>query len=84
VAVGGFGAIIQSDPVLSLQAKTFSSSGFLLLSSGEPGPEHTIQGSTDLGTWSDMIGYRQNQEEVLLLDSSATNSIFEFYRIKPD
>jgi len=84
VAVGGFGAIIQSDPVMSLQAKTFSSSGFSLLSSGEPGPEQTIQESTDLGIWSDVIGYRQSQGEVSLLDPSATNSNFTFYRIKPD
>jgi hypothetical protein len=84
VAVGAFGAIEQSDPVLTLQAGGLSSNGFLLTCSGELGPSHVLQSSADLSGWSDVLEYGQTNTQVLVLDASATNSVVRFYRIRPE
>jgi hypothetical protein len=84
VAVGDLGTIIQSDPVLNLQAGTLSYSGFTLTSAGETGPAHVLQTSTNLATWRDYTNYVQSQPTVSLQDASATNAPRSFYRVKPE
>jgi hypothetical protein len=84
VAVGDLGAIIQSDPVLTLQAGSLSDTGFSLKSAGEIGPFHVLQTSHDLITWRDCTNYVQSHLTVDLQDASPTSAPLSFYRIKPE
>jgi hypothetical protein len=85
VAVGGFGGptgeILQSGPIINLSVALNAGSGLLSLSlEGPTGIDYTIQGSTDLISWSDVTKVTNTQSSKVILESLPATSKHQFYR----
>jgi hypothetical protein len=83
VAVGKGGTILQSDDLRRaiLGNPHFANSGFSLTISGEPDRIYTLQSSSDLLHWGDVLTFTNLQGIISVTDTTAPVSGVRFYRV---
>ncbi len=80
ISASGVLALLPTPPVI-LPGSGYSSSGFQMQFSAATNQNYTIQGSTNLTTWTNISSGTVSSSPVTFIDPTATNYNTQFYRV---